>query len=71
MSRSKRAAHEAAEKARKADQERLRSMSRDLHWLKDRQTEFKPLGPVWCMMQKKIEKLEREWDALFEAYGSK
>ena len=67
----KRAAQEAAEKARKADQERLRSISRDLHWLKDRQAEFKPLGPVWCMMQNKIEKLEREWEALFEAYGSK
>lgn len=67
----KRAAQEAAEKARKADKERLRAISRDIHWLEDRQTEFKPLGPVWCMMQNKIEKLEREWDVLFEAYGSK
>lgn len=63
-----RAAQEAAEKERKANQERLKDISRDLHWLKERQAEFKPLGPIWCVMQKKIEKLTREWDFRFDTF---
>ena len=65
----RRAAQEAAENERKARQKRLKEVSRDLHWLKDRQGEFKPLGPVWCMMQRKIEKLEYEWERLFDGVG--
>ena len=59
---------EAAEKERKANQERLKEVSRDLHWLRERQGQFRPLGPVWCMMQKKIEKLNHEWDFRFEIF---
>jgi DNA primase len=61
-----RAKREAAENARKADQERLTEVTRKLHRLKDIQAEFEPLGPVWCRCQRDIEKLEREWDYLFE-----
>ena len=61
----RKAQQEAAEIGRKARQERMRDICRDLHWLKERQTEFKPLQPVWCMMQRKIEKLEYEWECLF------
>ena len=65
----KKALQDAAETERKARQERLRKVARDLHWLEERQGEFKPLGPVWCMMQRKIEKLKYEWECGFENFG--
>ncbi len=60
---------EAAEKERKANQERLRSISRQLHKLYALQLEFEPLGAVWCSVQRAIEKLEWEWAYLFYEKG--
>lgn len=62
------AKREAAEKKRRAYQERLRELSDTINWLKNKQAEFEPLGAVWVMLQKKIEKCQRDWDWLFDWY---
>lgn len=59
------AERKAAEKERKANQDRLLETSKRLHYLKDAQAKFDPLGPVWCWLQNKIESAEKEWDELF------
>ena len=56
---------EAARKASEVNVERLQSVSRQLHKLRSLQTQFEPLGAVWCYIQRSIEKLEREWDFRF------
>ena len=65
----RKAEQEAAENERKAGQERLRYLSKEIHSLKAKQSQFTPLKPVWCWMQRAIENLEREWDFRFENYG--
>lgn len=62
------AKREAAEKKRRAHQEQLRELSDTINWLKNKQAEFEPLGAVWVMLQKKIEKYQRDWDWLFDGY---
>ena len=62
------AKREAAEKKRRACQEQLLELSDNLDWLKNKQAEFEPLGAVWAMLQKKIEKCQRDWDWLFDWY---
>lgn len=62
------AKREAAEKERRACQERLKELSDTINWLKNKQAEFEPLGAVWVMLQKKIEKCQRDWDWLFDWY---
>lgn len=62
-----RAKREAAEEARKANQNRLTQIGQELCRLRDMQGEFEPLGAVWCGFQKKIESLECEWEARFAA----
>ena len=63
------AKREAAEKARKANQERLTEISQELHGLKEVQAEFEPLGAVWSSIQRHIDKLELEWEQRFEKGG--
>lgn len=62
------AKREATENERRTCQERLRELSDTLNWLKVKQAEFEPLGAVWVMLQKKIEKCQRDWDWLFDWY---
>lgn len=64
-----RAKREAAEKERKANQERLTHISQELHRLKEVQAEFEPLGAVWSGIQRQIDKLELEWEQRFEKGG--
>lgn len=59
---------EAAEEERRTIREGLLKLSGTLHWLKDKQAEFEPLGAVWTMLQKRIEECQRDWDCLFGEY---
>ena len=62
------AKREAAEEERRTIREGLLKLSGTLHWLKDKQAEFEPLGAVWTMLQKRIEECQRDWDCLFGEY---
>lgn len=65
-----RAKREAAQKERKANQERLNELTNQLHALHDAQAEFEPMGAAWSAIQRQVEKTEREWDYRFEKGGS-
>ena len=67
--KKKREEYNAIVKARIACQSRLQELSTSIHNLRAKQSQFKPLGPVWCWMQRVIEKLESEWEWWFEEYG--
>jgi len=62
----RKAQREAAEKEQKANQERLKELGYKIQSMKRMQAEFKPLGSVWCGLQRRIEVHEQEWETLYE-----
>ena len=65
----RKAEQKAAEDASEKAKERLQTLSHEIHDLQSKQAQFQPLGPVWCWMQKAIERLEHEWEFVFESFG--
>lgn len=60
------------EEERKAKRDRLNHVACELRKCQRLQTNFEPLGPVWCRLANKAQQYENEWYGLFEElYGDR
>jgi len=60
---------EASQKAEEARIRRMGELSDEIQWLEHLRATFEPMGAVWTASQRRLEKLEAEWETLFEQEG--
>ena len=64
---AKRRAEQEAEKERiRAAEKRLNDLSASILSLNEIRDEIRPFHDAWCMVTERIEKLDREWETLFD-----
>ena len=68
---AQKAEREAAEKAKTEAKNMLKEITEQIHRLKALQAEFKPLSGLWCGIQRKLERLEGEWEYRFDLLGER